>query len=294
MKARVPRLELARVGVEEVDIGEFVIEGATIGELSVHNMHAGVRSGTIALEDVKLIWELDWSFTWKVGVTLDFGFLGTLDLSWDGSHTFDHEALESPAMSLDLPGIPPMETDIGDLVLDLSTSGLDISPTGGLKLAGMVMEQILTHGVVAPSSEIDIQGLGIGSLVGQEVFVPDAGVEKVEVGAVGGGELPFDVTLDDVGPLDLALDTIEVGGLSSNPVLDPRTYQLDAEILELGLTLEPSITLEIGHLTIDGLTASTSIGKLDLRDVHVPFDVFGVTLSKLDIQKMKIPTFEVR
>ena len=49
----------------------------------------------------------------------------------------------------------------------------------------------------------------------------------------------------------------------------------------------------IDTLTISGLTASTSIGKIELKNVIAPYELLNLTLSQIGIDTIQVPSVAI-
>ena len=294
MKIAVPETKIARTRVERVDVGEIKIGAVHVGQLLLSDLHVQTSTGLARMRNVRLALHLEFELDWRVGVTIsmpdgipnvDFSDSGTLDLG-----TLD---LAIQFGDLTLPGLANLSFDIASLpVNDLAAV---IGPIKNLNLGTLVAEQIRAQNLTAPTAGFTLSGLNLGGVHIAGLGVPAAGVANATVGRVTGGALPIPaLNIPNIGLPQTSIPTMSSQDVNAtaNPIVS-RLPGVDIGLLAAKLKVTTTASFHLDELRLDNLKAAAAIGNIALKDVVLPYEVLGVTLSQIGIETLEIPQAEV-
>jgi hypothetical protein len=73
----------------------------------------------------------------------------------------------------------------------------------------------------------------------------------------------------------------------------PKAFHLDLGCLDLTLKVNPVAEAKIDQLVIRNVTASASIGKIELHNVVAPYELLNLTLGQVGIDTISVPTVAI-
>ena len=124
--------------------------------------------------------------------------------------------------------------------------------------------------------------------------MPGANVEDVTIGRVQGEALPMgSLTLTNLNLPPATVSDIRSENIDVRAVQVGKVFHADLGILELSLTVTPEARGQIEQLLIGKVTASTTIGRIEMTDVVAPYEFLNLTLSQIGIETIEIPTLSV-
>jgi hypothetical protein len=68
---------------------------------------------------------------------------------------------------------------------------------------------------------------------------------------------------------------------------------MDLGCLDLTLRVNPTAEAHIDQLVISNVTASTSIGKIELHNVVAPYELLNLTLGQVGIETVSVSTVAI-
>jgi hypothetical protein len=287
MQTTIAEADVQRFGVGSVSVGSVGIGPIQIGQLVLTNLELNTAAAGAELRNFRVTishhMTLDWHLHIEIpGHVIDDG--GTEDL---GTPTF-----ACNFGNLHVPGLEYIKLDIASLSAD--NIAATANALSNLQLGAAVAEQIQARNLKLPAQGFTIAGLGIGGLRLGGFGVPAATLDTVTIGRVHGDAFPTsDMTLNNV-----ALPSASVADIVSQSIDGVATpfgkaYHLDLGCLDLLLKIKPRAEAQIDQLTINGLTASTSIGKIELHNVVAPYELLNLTLSQIGIDTVQVPSVAI-
>ena len=294
MKIAVPETRIARSRVERVNVGEIRIGAVHIDQLLMSNVHVQTSTGLAQMRNVRLSLTLAFALEWRVGVKISMPD-GIPDVNFSDSGTLDLGTLTLGIGfgNLTLPGLANLTFDIPSLpVNDVAAV---IGPIKNLNLGAGLAEQIRAQNLVTPTPGFTLSGLGLGGVSASGLSIPDAAVETATIGRVTGGALPIPALRIP----NLALPQASIPSMRSqnidataNPIVS-NLPGVDIGLLAVKLKVTTTAKFHVDELRIDNIKASAAIGEIALKNVVLPYEVLGVTLSQIGIEALEIPQVEV-
>jgi hypothetical protein len=292
LKALVPQTNVAKVGVQQLDIGELNIGPASIGKLVLDSVRVGVSTGSVKMRDLRVTISLAMSLDWKVSVTIDLPGPWDPDFTWDGTISFGTQSITVPFGDVNLPGLGTLTLDVPNVTAHNLTAAF--GAIRDLRLGPLLAEEIRANNLVAPPPGFQVTGIGLGRLGLDDVMVPSSTLSDVEIGHVHGEQLPLGVVrIPNFELPQASLGQISSQGVDVNAVSRPFEFVADAGVLEITLRLTPGARTRIGELHLNDVRSTTSIGSIELQDVTLPYDVLDLKLSQLGIETIEVPKIEV-
>jgi hypothetical protein len=283
--------------ISQADIQRSEVSTVSVGQVGI----GPVTIGQLVLTDFELNTAADGAFLRNFVVTVTF----TMSLDWhlhidlpglviDDSGTED---LDSPTFivgfgDIRVPGIENLKIDIASLAVD--NPAATINSVANLQLGAAVAEQIQAKNLKLPTAGFSFNGLGIGALNVGGVGVPAATVDSVTIGKVHGDATPFgQMALTNLALPSVSVPDIVGQGIDSVATPKPKAFHLDMGCLDLTLKVNPQAQAHIDQLLIHNVTASTSIGKIELHNIVAPYELLNLTLSQIGIDMISVPTVAI-
>jgi hypothetical protein len=288
MKASLPETRIARVTVQQVDVGQLSAGPIAIGKVTLDAVHVGVSTGTVKLRNVRVTIGIEIKLHWDVSV--DIPLVGTF--RWDGTIDFGTHTMPVPLGDVGVPGLQNLAIDLNSV--SANNVKAVIGAIRNLRLGPILAEQIRANNAVAPSPGFTLAGLGLGSVDVEDLAVPGVTATDATVGHVHGDAFPpGDVTISGLALPQTSLGQIVSQALDTRATSNPLVLSADAGVLNVSLSLTPSARMEADELRLNNVRATASVGAVVLRNVVLPYDVLDVKLSQLGIATITVPKIEV-
>lgn len=290
MKIAVPETKIARSRVERVNVGEIRIGAVHIDQLLLNNVHVQTSTGLAQLRNVRLSLTLAFALDWRVGVTISMPFpIPDVDFSESGTLDLGTLTLGISFGNLTLPGLANLAFDIPSLpVNNLSAV---VGPIKNLNLGALLAEQIRAQSLVTPKNGFTLNGLGVGAVSASGISIPDAAVGSATIGRVTGGTLPIPaLSIPNFALPQASIPTMRSQNIdaTANPVVS-QLPGVNVGLLAAKLKVTTTAKFHIDELRLDNVKASAAIGEIALKNVVLPYEVLGVTLSQIGIENLEIP-----
>ena len=288
MKTTVPTTTLDRLTVQQIDIGTVNAGPLEVGRLVLDGMHVDLSTGDAHVRNLRVTVGLALSLEWKVEVSIP------LVGGWTWSDTLDLGSTEVTAGLGDvtLPGLESFSFDLAEIsVRDLSAV---VGPLRDLRLGPLLAERVRAHDAVVPRTDFSVTGLGLGRMALEGLLVPDGAIAGTEIGRVSGQALPVgSVTLPEIAlpagaATDITSTDIDAGGTAR-----PVRFTADAGVLEVSLRVVSSARMRADEIRLGNVRASGRIGRAELHDVVLPYEVLDLKLSDIGIETIDVPKLEV-
>lgn len=287
MQAAIPEADIQQASISSINVGQVGIGPIQIGQLVVNNLGVDMAVANAHLRNFRVTLALALSLDWSVQVDLGFTSFGD-----SGTVNIGNPSFTIGLGDVNVPGLQDFRLNLASLTVNnLAASA---SPVTNLQLHGAVAQQIKASNVKLPTPPFSIAGAAIGSLQAAGIAVPGATVDQVTIGRVQGSAFP----LGQMVLANLALPRTSVSDIVSQGVdvtATPigRAFHMDLGILDLTLKVQPSAHAQIDQLTISGVTASTSVGRLEMNNIVAPYEFLNITLGQVGIQSIDIPSFSL-
>jgi hypothetical protein len=285
MDARVPQAGIAKVDVGRIDVGRVSLGDIVVGTLRVDGARVDIRSGQALLRDVVVTMQLELSLDWFIDLAL-FGDSGTEQL--------DIVTIPFALGDWEIPGLRDIGLDIASLTGSGVRAGAD--PITGLRLDGLVAEDVRATDVLLPTAGFTLTGLDLTSLTVADVTVPAVRVGGASVATVRGAPL----TLPSFRLRGLSLPAAAAGDVRSGVLDIPlrRRERISLGGFSLGFVgvevfARPAAATHVERMELTGVRASASAGLVELADVTLPYEVHGLTLADLGVHAIDVPTITV-
>jgi hypothetical protein len=288
VRATIPQTTVQRIGITTIAVGQVAVGPIQIGRLEVSDFHLGLTSSKVFLENFRITLTLRLSLDWEVRIHIPFD--GTP--SWNGTIDLGSPSVTIPLHDVTIPGLQNLTIDVDSLAAGPITAKAD--PITNLTLGSAVAEQLRAQQAVLPAQGFSIAGLGLTAIRADGVTVPAAVVDVVDIARVHGEALPFaGITLANLALPAGAVQDIQSQGIDTAATGVTHGIHADVGVLEITLNVTPEARGQIDRLAIAGITASSTIGSIQLRNVVAPYELLNLRLSDLGIDQIAIPALGV-
>lgn len=290
MHVNVPEADVQRASLTSIGIGQVAIGPITVGEMVVNNVDFSMSAGVGFIRGMTVTIRLRFDLDWHIHIPLPWPF-DDIDIG-DSTYLGTFSFTMPPLGDVTIPGLSNLHFHIPQLIANSVSA--TANPLSNVQLHNASAEQIQARDVVLPTAGFTIAGLSLGSVEGDNVSVPAAGVRQATVARVRGDAL----SLPDFSLQGLTLGSARIPSLFNTTPFDvpaqlqPRKLpEFNLGIVRLTLTVTPSATSHIPYFEVDNSTASATTGAVVLHNVTLPFDVLNLTLSQVGINSIGIPAF---
>lgn len=265
------------VRIERVEVGTASIESVAIEEFATR-----LRCGSALLRNVRAILELHFEVRWSY----DLKLLG----SDQGTRTLGSNAKTIPLHDLRIPMLQDIAVEVP--AVEVSDVAATVLPVAEIALAGARFEDVAVEGARLPSSGFRVAGLGFRSLEVERVAAADADSARVRIARFAPDQ---PLRLPDVQVESIQLPDIDIPDVSSpEPVslMDIQTEPFEAPAFKIGdlfkvvFVARPVLHLQIGELVLSDLSASASIGAVQVNGVTTPVAVHGLELGGVTLNQI--------
>ena len=288
------RITVDRIGTaggraESVHIDRIAVGEASIDQVTIEDLAARLRCGSAILRNVRAILELHFEVHWSY------------DLKWFGSDsgvkTLGSKAKPIPLHDIRIPMLRDIAFDIpAATVTDVSATVL---PVTEVALGGAAFEGLAIDDTRLPSDGFQIAGLDFASLEIESFAAPAADSRQLTIARFA-PDAPLH--LPDIGLGAIQLPEVDVPDVASpEPVtlmdIQPETFE--APVFKIGdlfkaiFVATPVLHLQIGELVLSELSATASIGGVQIQGVSTPVSVEGVRLGELRLDGLRVDRIAV-
>lgn len=271
----VAQAAIASGAVADIKVEEIVLGGVTIGQLTLEGTTLQIASASAALEAVRVVINLDFSFDWW----LNLGF-------WSDSGT---AGLGSLSYALDLGSVPiPSLGNIPLSVPNIVLSNLSavIAPVSAADLGAGTFSALRATNVVFPKNGFTLAGFAIGGVTIAGSEIPEAAAAAVSLQDFhpsGNLVLPN----ASLGPLEIPSvttgDVQTTAAIGFNGSAGQQGLGLSLSVFGGTIAVTPTAYVSIGALALQGVSLSGSVAKAILDNIGVPIDIRGINLTNIDI-----------
>ncbi|WP_428354858.1 hypothetical protein [Methyloprofundus sp.] len=207
--------------------------------------------------------------------------------------------------SFPIPDPPDFDFDIGQITipalnnidLDIPSATLNdiqasIDPINNLDLGGGTFNDVKLGDTVVPSAGFGMSGLSMGALKVSDVSVPSISSERLSIGEFS-PDSPM--ILPSISVKDIKLpQTSAPQAESEGPVVVPgvtssmQRIGLTEGLLVASIDITPTLTIFIGSMVINDISADSTIKKINLRDTQASVQVTGVNVDGVELKNIEL------
>lgn len=290
MKIAIQQVSLAQAGIQSIEVDQLSIGPVTIGQLTLSDVNLGFSAGQAELTNVSVELKLQLTLVWSVNIPLPWPFgnytiaTTTTDL---GSLTFT-----LPLGSVSIPGMQQITVTIAEAgVTNLQANA---SPLSNLGLGSADASQILLSNMTLPTGDFQLIGMALGSAQLAGVSLPTGNINSITIGELKGNALPLaQLVIAGINLPNTAIANIASEAISATAIGDTEELDADLGVLSIGLQVTPSVTMNVGQLTLSDMTAGGTIGSAEINGMKIPYDIRNLTLTNVDLNTIQIPVVGV-
>ncbi|MGF1477125.1 MAG: hypothetical protein ACFB6S_16390 [Geminicoccaceae bacterium] len=278
-RIRVPRVTAASGRAGSLRLDEVRLGDATIGRITAQGFDATIDTEEALLDDFRVVLSLRAGISFRV---------------------FGRE--RNPAVRFNIPfdigtvAIPDLENIAVTAPSAVITAAqIDIQPVSNLDVGAVQFDDLLVDDSLLPAAGFGLAGLALGPVSLTDLDLPASWTEAVSIGAV---TLERPLILPTTLITDLELPSVAVPRVSSTaailiPDVRPLDFQFRQNLVRLfgiriAIFVEPTLTIRIGALRLDNVTASSSVEQLILEDIRAPLSVRGARLDELTLNQIRV------
>lgn len=288
MRVRVPEGQIAQLGVQEIDIGQLNAGPLSIGTLVLTDTHLGIGTGSAELVNLRVTVSVEMSLAWRVTVKIPL----VDDWTWSGDLDLGAKSIRVQLGDVTCPGLDSLDVDLPSLTIDNVTAAL--GPIRHLHLGALVAEQIAARDAVLPVPDFQVTGLGVGRVQVAGASVPAGTVGSTAIERVSGQAFPVGtVTIPGLDLPEMTIDDVSSDAVDVEARSNVIRQGADLGVLDVTLSLSPTVRTQLDQLRLSNVRSTGSIASVEMRDVVLPYEALGVTLSQIGIHDISVPTIEV-
>lgn len=283
-----PKFISASGSAQAIKIDEIRLGNASVDRVDVEELNTEVDTGTIKLEDARAIVSLSLSFHYGIHIPLPWPFD---DISIDGNIPIpDPPDFPFDIGQIDIPALNNIDLEIPTATLeDIQAS---VQPVNNLDLGGATFNNIKLDNTVLPTAGFGMSGLSMGALNLNDVSVPSVSSERLSLGDFAPDNplvLPS-ISIKDIDLPEASVPRVESDGPVVVPGVTSSTQKigLTGGLLEASIDITPTLTIRIGSMVINDISAISTIKKVDLRDIQTTVQVDGVAVEGVELNSVEL------
>lgn len=260
--------------VDRIEVGK-----ATIDKVTIEHFSSQVRCGSALLRNVRAILELHYEVRWSY------------DLKWfgsdEGTKTLGSNAKTIPLHDIRIPMLRDISLEIP--TVDVADVSATVQPVTDVALGSATFSGVAIQDTRLPSSGFRISGLGFASFQVEQFAAPDADSARLTIAQFSPDE-PLHLPDVSVGNIELPdVEVPDVGSPEPVTVMDIQIETFEAPVFKIGdffkavFVAKPVLHLQIGELVLSDLSATASIGAVQVEGVTTPVAVHGIELGELSL-----------
>jgi hypothetical protein len=289
MQGKIPQLSVNKADIQSISIGELGLGPISIGSLMLNNIDFTLNAAQALFHNLTVTVTLHLSLDWHIHIGLPDGIP---DIDVGDTYDLGAPSFSLPVGDITVPGLTNLEFNIP--TVNAQNLSVNASPLV-VQLNNVSATDVHASDAVLPTAGFTLTGLALTSLAASGIGVPGATVAQATVGELKGD--PLRIPALNLGGLQLP--SVQIPSISSTiPLNIPANLQgpdvgFDAGILRIMLHIRPSVLSHIENVTITGGNASASVGQVVVHDVTLPYDAHNLTLSRIGIDTVSIPSVTI-
>ena len=283
-----PKFISASGSADSIKIGEIRLSDTTVDHINVEGVKTELDTGTAALDEARAIVSLRIIFNYGIHIPLPWPFR---DINIDDSVTVGTIRFPFEIGDITIPALNNIDLDIPSATLEDIQASLE--PVSDLDLGGGAFNGLKLDDTVLPTAGFGLSGLSVGTINLNEVSVPAISSARLSVDEFSPNNallLPS-IRIENIELPSIAAPTV----MSEGPIVVPDIKSADRSIplirggiLEASITVEPTFTMVINQMVINNISATSTIRKIDLRDLQSTVQLSDVTLNGLELNAVEL------
>lgn len=289
MLVNAPQVDVQQASLQSIDIGQVAIGPISVGDLVISNTDFSMDAGQATIKNMDIDVTLSLALKWGIHVHIN----KIINKTWGETTPMGSVHLNMPPLDVVLPSLTGIHINIPTLTAE--SMSVQADPLN-LHLTNVSADQVQAKNVVLPPAGFAINGLSLNSVQGTNIDVPAAKVDEATVNHLHGDP----VTIGSFALHDLNLPTAKSDSIvNTAPVDVPTVLTLsnppgfDIGLLKVTLLIVANANAHIPFLEINDVKAHASVGRIELHNVTLPYDVLNLTLSQVGINSIGIPAFSL-
>jgi len=270
-------------GVVDIKVGQIVLGGVTIGQLTLQNTSVDLTSGSAFLRNVRTVVHLEFVLDWW----WDIGFA-----SDSGSDDLGGISVPFNLGDVSIPSLNNIPLSIPSVVANNVTAA--VAPITSVDLGGGSFTGLTAASIAVPQGGFTLTGLQVASVNLSSLEVPETGVGSVKVQdfhpnanvALPSVQLgPIVISSANAGNI-ATTNAIAFNGSASRQSLAPFSFGIFGGTL----SVDPTFYVSIGSLLLNGVSLSVTVQQAILHALGVPVDVRDIELSTINVDHLVATT----
>lgn len=286
-RIEVPRIVSASGKASSIRIGEINLGDANVDQIDVADVETRFSTGNTLLREVRAIIEIRITLKWWYDFKLKSG---------GGEESLPSPEFTFPLGDVSVPALNDIRLEVPSATVDDVRATLQ--PVTNLDLGGGTFEDLRLADTLVPSAGFGLGGLGLGAVALKDLGSPAVSAGSLEVGSfaptrplvlpslrVDGVELPA------ASAAEAESGAIHVPEATSSKAI--KKIEFDKKVVGFDLLIEPVLEMFIQRMVIKDLTASASVGRLQVQNVSAPVELSDVSLDGLELERLAIDRITV-
>lgn len=270
-----------------IQIDQVILNNTTVDQVDVANINTEVDTGQVTLENARTIVTLALRFNYGIHIPLPWPIP---DINISDSVSLGGISFPFEIGDIEIPRLDNVDLEIPSATLeDIQAS---IAPVNNLDLGGAGFNGLMLDSTLLPAAGFGLSGMSLGPLSLNEVEVPSVTSEALKI---DGFTLDNSLQLPSLTIENIQLPTASAPSVSTvAPVVVPditaetRNIPLTDFLLRTSIDITPTLTMAISSMVINDISAVSSIGRVDIRDVQSTVAASGVNAEGIELNNVEI------
>lgn len=283
-----PRFISASGSVSSIKIDEIKLGVASVDSVDIQNVDTQVDTGEIIMEDTRAIVSLGMSFEYGIHIPLPWPFS---DINIDDTITIGTIRFPFEIGDISIPALDNIDLDIPSATLEDIQASLE--PVNNLDLGAGSFKGLGLDDTVLPTAGFGLGGLSMGAVKLSDLTLPSVSSARLSLNEFS-PDAPL--ILPSISIKDVQLPSASAPKVATEgPIVVPDVSSESRKIplisrgpLRASIVIDPSLTIAINSMVINGISAVSTIQKIDLRDMRSSVQLRGVSLDGLELNSVEL------
>lgn len=287
-RVKLPGFFSASGSTSSIKIDEIQLGTAIVDRVDIQDVDTRLSTGAISLENARAIVSLKISFKFSVHIPLPWPFD---DINFGDTVAIGTVRFPFDIGDISVPALNQIELDIPSVVLEDIQASLE--SVKNLDLGRAQFDGLKLEDTLIPAAGFGLGGLTLGAVNVDGVRVPSISSERLTLESFS-PDAPL--ILPSISVQDVMLPSTTAPRVESDgAIVVPNVASEQREIplipagpLRASITIDPKLTIAIGSMVINDISAISSVKKIDLQNLQSRIGISGISLEGVELNSVEL------
>jgi len=270
-----------------ITIDQIRLTNTEVDSVDVVDVNTELDTGTVLIENARAIVSLSLRFNFGIHIPLPWPIP---DIDIDSSVSLGGITFPFDIGDINIPNLNNVDLEIPSATLqDIQAS---LAPINNLDLGGATFDGLELENTILPTAGFGLSGMSMGVFSLNSLTMPSITSASL---SVDGFSLNDALQLPSLTIEGIQLPVVTAPRVTTTaPVVVPnvtsetQNIPLTGGILTSSIDISPTLTIAIDAMVIDDISAVSTIGRVDIRDLQSSVEVTGITANGLELTNIEL------